>query len=61
VPDKPGTYQILGRDRRRHRCRRHQNRSKDGKTDFSFTVNLGDYAKTVDILTRIVPVRVLTL
>ena len=27
-----------------------QNISKDGKTDFSFTVNRNDYAKTVDLL-----------
>ena len=27
-----------------------QNISKDGRTDFSFTVNRGDYAKTMDLL-----------
>ena len=32
-----------------HRSRRdHQNLSKDGKTDFSFTVNRNDYAKATD-------------
>jgi aspartate kinase len=40
VPDKPGIAYI----------------SKDGKTDFSFTVNRGDYARTVELLkTRVLP------
>jgi hypothetical protein len=29
-----------------------QNISKDGKTDFSFTVHRNDYAKTVDLLKK---------
>jgi len=53
VPDKPGiAYQILG-------AVAHanievdmiiQNVSKDGKTDFSFTVNRGEHAKTIELL-----------
>ena len=53
VPDKPGSaYQILGAvaDANIDVDVIIQNLSKDGKTDFSFTVNRGDYAKTVDIL-----------
>lgn len=53
VPDKPGiAYQILGAvaDANIDVDVIIQNLSKDGKTDFSFTVNRGDYAKTVDIL-----------
>jgi len=53
VPDKPGiAYQILGAvaDANVEVDMIIQNISKDGKTDFSFTVNHGDYAKTVDLL-----------
>jgi aspartate kinase len=33
-----------------------QNISKDGKTDFSFTVHRNDYAKTIDLLnSKVVP------
>ena len=53
VPDKPGiAYQILGAvaDANIEVDVIIQNISKDGKTDFSFTVNRGDYVKTVDLL-----------
>jgi aspartate kinase len=53
VPDKPGiAYQILGAvaDANIDVDVIIQNLSKDGKTDFSFTVNRSDYAKAVDIL-----------
>jgi aspartate kinase len=53
VPDKPGiAYQILGAvaDANIEVDVIIQNLSKDGKTDFSFTVNRGDYAKAVDLL-----------
>jgi aspartate kinase len=53
VPDKPGiAYQILGpiADANIDVDVIIQNLSKDGKTDFSFTVNRGDYAKAVDLL-----------
>jgi len=53
VPDKPGiAYQILGAvaDANIEVDVIIQNISKDGKTDFSFTVNRNDYAKTVDLL-----------
>ncbi len=53
VPDKPGiAYQILGAvaDANIEVDMIIQNLSKDGKTDFSFTVNRGEYAKTVDLL-----------
>jgi aspartate kinase len=53
VPDKPGiAAQILGAvaDANIEVDMIIQNLSKDGKTDFSFTVNRGDYAKTVDML-----------
>ncbi|MDR6214996.1 aspartate kinase [Paracidovorax wautersii] len=53
VPDKPGiAYQILGAvaDANIEVDVIIQNLSKDGKTDFSFTVNRGDYARTVDLL-----------
>ncbi len=59
VPDKPGiAYQILGAvaDANVEVDMIIQNVSKDGKTDFSFTVNRGDYAKTIDLLKdRILP------
>ena len=59
VPDKPGiAYQILGAvaDANVEVDVIIQNVSKDGKTDFSFTVNRGDYAKTIDLLKdKIVP------
>jgi len=53
VPDTPGiAYQILGvvADANIEVDVIIQNVSKDGKTDFSFTVNRGDYARTVDLL-----------
>ncbi|MBK7052464.1 MAG: aspartate kinase [Rhodoferax sp.] len=53
VPDKPGiAYQILGAvaDANIEVDVIIQNLSNDGKTDFSFTVNRGDYAKAVDLL-----------
>ena len=59
VPDKPGiAYQILGAvaDANVEVDMIIQNVSKDGKTDFSFTVNRGEYAKAVDLLkTKVVP------
>ena len=59
VPDKPGiAYQILGAvaDANIEVDMIIQNLSKDGKTDFSFTVNRGEYAKTVEMLkTKVLP------
>ena len=57
VPDKPGiAYQILGAvaDANIEVDVIIQNLSKDGKTDFSFTVNRNDYTKTVDLLKSVV-------
>ena len=53
VPDRPGiAYQILGTvaDANIEVDAIIQNISKDGKTDFTFTVNRGDYEKTLTIL-----------
>ncbi len=53
VPDKPGiAYQILGAvaDANIEVDVIIQNLSKDGKTDFSFTVHRNDYARTLDLL-----------
>jgi aspartate kinase len=53
VPDKPGiAYHILGAvaDANIEVDVIIQNISKDGKTDFSFTVHRNDYAKAVDLL-----------
>ena len=53
VPDKPGiAYIILGAvaDANIEVDVIIQNISKDGKTDFSFTVHRNDYARTVDLL-----------
>ena len=53
VPDTPGiAYQILGAvaDANIEVDVIIQNVSKDGKTDFSFTVNRNDLAKTLDLL-----------
>lgn len=53
VPDKPGiAYQILGAvaGANIEVDVIIQNLSKDGKTDFSFTVHRNDYARTVDLL-----------
>jgi aspartate kinase len=53
VPDKPGiAYQILGAvaDANVEVDMIIQNLSKEGKTDFSFTVHRSDFAKTVDLL-----------
>ncbi|BDT66936.1 aspartate kinase [Comamonadaceae bacterium OS-1] len=53
VPDTPGiAYQILGAvaDANIEVDVIIQNVSKDGKTDFSFTVHRNDFAKTVDLL-----------
>ena len=59
VPDKPGiAYQILGAiaDANIEVDVIIQNISKDGKTDFSFTVHRNDYAKAIDLLkTKVVP------
>ena len=59
VPDKPGiAYQILGAvaEANIEVDVIIQNLSKDGKTDFSFTVNRGDYARTIDLLRgRVLP------
>ncbi len=57
VPDKPGiAAQILGAvaDANIEVDMIIQNLSKDGKTDFSFTVNRGEYAKAVDLLKNVV-------
>jgi aspartate kinase len=53
VPDKPGiAYQILGAvaDANIEVDMIIQNISKDGKTDFSFTVHRNDFARTTDLL-----------
>ena len=53
VPDTPGiAYNILGAvaDANIEVDVIIQNISKDGKTDFSFTVHRNDYAKTIDLL-----------
>jgi aspartate kinase len=53
VPDRPGiAYNILGAiaDANIEVDVIIQNISKDGKTDFSFTVNRGDYARAMDLL-----------
>ncbi len=53
VPDTPGiAYQILGAvaDANIEVDIIIQNVSKDGRTDFSFTVHRNDYAKTMDLL-----------
>ncbi|MBK6592654.1 MAG: aspartate kinase [Burkholderiales bacterium] len=59
VPDKPGiAFQILGAvaDANIEVDMIIQNLSKDGKTDFSFTVNRGEYNKTVELLrTKVLP------
>jgi aspartate kinase len=59
VPDKPGiAYNILGAvaDANIEVDMIIQNISKDGKTDFSFTVNRNDYARAVDLLkSRVLP------
>ena len=57
VPDKPGiAYKILGAvaEANIEVDVIIQNLSKDGKTDFSFTVNRSDFAKTVDLLNQVV-------
>ena len=57
VPDTPGiAYQILGviADANIDVDVIIQNVSKDGKTDFSFTVNRGDYARATDLLKTLV-------
>jgi aspartate kinase len=59
VPDRPGiAYQILGAvaDANIDVDVIIQNLSKDGITDFSFTVNRGDYARVIDLLkTTVIP------
>jgi aspartate kinase len=59
VPDKPGiAYNILGAvaDANIEVDMIIQNISKDGKTDFSFTVHRNDYARAVDLLkTKVLP------
>ncbi|HYD81535.1 MAG TPA: aspartate kinase [Paucimonas sp.] len=54
VPDKPGiAYQILGpvADANIEVDMIIQNQSVEGKTDFTFTVARGEYAKAMDVLT----------
>ena len=59
VPDTPGiAYQILGEvaDANIDVDVIIQNISKDGKADFSFTVNHSDYQRTIELLrTQVVP------
>jgi aspartate kinase len=59
VPDRPGiAYNILGAvaDANIEVDMIIQNISKDGKTDFSFTVNRNDYARATDLLkTKVLP------
>jgi aspartate kinase len=59
VPDLPGiAFRILGAvaDANIEVDVIIQNASKDGKADFSFTVNRGDYARTLDLLKdKVVP------
>ena len=59
VPDKPGiAYQILGAvaEANIEVDMIIQNISKDGKTDFSFTVHRNDYARATDLLkSKVVP------
>jgi aspartate kinase len=59
VPDKPGiAYQILGAvaNANIEVDVIIQNLSKDGKTDFSFTVHRNDYAKAIELLkTSVLP------
>jgi aspartate kinase len=55
VPDKPGiAYQILGpvADANIEVDMIIQNQSVDGKTDFTFTVARGEYAKAMDVLNK---------
>jgi aspartate kinase len=55
VPDRPGiAYQILGpiSDANVEVDMIIQNQSVDGKTDFSFTVARGEYAKAMDVLNK---------
>jgi len=57
VPDTPGiAYQILGAvaEANVEVDVILQNSGRDGKTDFSFTVQQGDYQKTLDLLTKVV-------
>ncbi len=57
VPDRPGiAYQILGAvaDANIEVDVIIQNSGRDGKTDFSFTVQHGEYQKTLDLLTNVV-------
>jgi aspartate kinase len=55
VPDRPGiAYQILGpiADANVEVDMIIQNQSVDGKTDFTFTVPRGEYAKAMDVLNK---------
>ncbi len=55
VPDRPGiAYQILGpvADANIEVDMIIQNQSVEGKTDFTFTVPRGDYAKAMDVLNK---------
>jgi len=57
VPDRPGiAYQILGpvADANVEVDMIIQNQSVDGKTDFTFTVPRGEYAKSMDVLQKTV-------
>ena len=59
VPDRPGiAFQILGpvAEANIDVDVIIQNVSHDGRTDFSFTVNRGDYARTIDLLmNKVIP------
>ncbi len=60
VPDRPGiAYQILSvvAEANIEVDVILQNSGRDGKTDFSFTVQHGDYQKTLDLLTNVVAPR----
>ena len=57
VPDRPGiAYQILGpvADANVEVDMIIQNQSVEGKTDFTFTVPRGEYAKAMDVLNKVV-------
>jgi aspartate kinase len=61
VPDRPGVaYQILGpiADANVEVDMIIQNQSVDGKTDFTFTVPRGEFAKSMDVLNKTVKERI---
>jgi aspartate kinase len=64
VPDRPGiAYQILGpiADANVEVDMIIQNQSVDGKTDFTFTVPRGEYAKSIDVLNKTVKAHINTV